>query len=123
MALIGALTRAAGSTRLVTQRHPALHTSGRRTDGYRSVMAIRRAGATAVVRARSGRLLRGIVAMVLFALPVVLLGFAVRQQFDPLIRADESASRAATGFTVRHGLVPLLKVIQVVSLPIFVYLA
>lgn len=86
-------------------------------------MAIRRAGATAVVRARSGRLLRGIAAMVLFALPVVLLGFAVRQQFDPLIRADEAASRAATGFTVRHGLVPLLKVIQVVSLPIFVYLA
>jgi undecaprenyl-diphosphatase len=60
--------------------------------------------------------------MVVFALPVVLLGFAVRQQFDPLIRADEAASRAATGFSVRHGLLPLLKVIQVVSLPIFVYL-
>jgi undecaprenyl-diphosphatase len=60
--------------------------------------------------------------MVVFALPVVLLGFAVRQRFDPLIRADEAASRAATGFSVRHGLLPLLKVIQVVSLPIFVYL-
>ena len=86
-------------------------------------MATRRAGATAVVRARSGRLLRGIVAMVVFTLPVVLLGFAVRQQFDPLIRADDAASRAATGFSIRHGLVPLLKVIQVVSLPVFVYLA
>ena len=61
--------------------------------------------------------------MVVFTLPVVLLGFAVRQQFDPLIRADDAASRAATGFSVRHGLVPLLKVIQVVSLPVFVYLA
>jgi undecaprenyl-diphosphatase len=60
--------------------------------------------------------------MVVFTLPVVLLGFAVRQQFDPLIRADDAASRAATGFSVRHGLVPLLKVIQIVSLPVFVYL-
>jgi undecaprenyl-diphosphatase len=59
--------------------------------------------------------------MLVFALPVVLLGFAVRQQFDPLIRADEAAIRAATGFSVRHGLVPALTVIQVVSQPIFVY--
>jgi len=61
--------------------------------------------------------------MVVFTVPVALLGFAVRQQFDPLIRADDAASRAATRFSVRHGLIPLLKVIQVVSLPIFVYLA
>jgi membrane-associated phospholipid phosphatase len=59
--------------------------------------------------------------MVLFALPVILLGFAVRQQFDPLVRADESASRAATGFSVRHGLVPALTLIQLVSQPIIVY--
>jgi membrane-associated phospholipid phosphatase len=61
--------------------------------------------------------------MVLFALPVILLGLAVRQQFDPLIRFDEKASRAATGFSLRHDLIPVLKTIQVVSLPIFVYLA
>lgn len=86
-------------------------------------MAIRRVGATSGVRRRNWRLLRGVLAMVVFALPVVLLGFAVRQQFDPLISADEAASRAATGFSVRHGLIPVLTVIQVVSLPIFVYLA
>jgi membrane-associated phospholipid phosphatase len=86
-------------------------------------MAMRRVSATAVVRARSWRLLRGILAMTVFALPVVLLGFAVRQQFDPLIRLDEAAIRAATGFSVRHGLVPALTVIQLVSQPIFVYLA
>lgn len=85
-------------------------------------MTTRRADATAVVRARSWRLFRGVLAMLVFALPVVLLGLAVRQQFDPLIRADDALSRAATGFTVRHGLVPLLTVIQTVSLPIFVYL-
>ncbi|WP_112248470.1 phosphatase PAP2 family protein [Kribbella monticola] len=84
-------------------------------------MATRRAGATTIVRTRSLRLLRGVLAMVLFALPVALLGFAVRQQFDPLVRADESASRTATGFSVRHGLVPALKVIQLVSQPIIVY--
>jgi len=61
--------------------------------------------------------------MLLFALPVVLLGFAVRQKFDPLIRADEAAIRSATGFTVRHGLVSALTVIQLVSQPVFVYLA
>jgi membrane-associated phospholipid phosphatase len=61
--------------------------------------------------------------MVVFAVPVVLLGFAVRQQFDPLIDADEAASRAATGFSIRHGLVPFLTAIQVAFLPIFVYLA
>ena len=85
-------------------------------------MTMRQTGAIAVVRTRSWRLLRGVLAMLVFALPVVLLGFAVRQQFDPLIRADEAAIRAATGFSVRHGLVPALTVIQVVSQPIFVYL-
>jgi membrane-associated phospholipid phosphatase len=39
-----------------------------------------------------------------------------------LIRADESAIRTATGFSVRHGLVSTLTVIQLVSQPIFVYL-
>ncbi|MEV6282091.1 phosphatase PAP2 family protein [Kribbella sp. NPDC051770] len=84
-------------------------------------MATRWAGAVAVVQTRRRRLLRGVVAMLVFALPVVLLGLAVRQQFDPLIRADQAAIRASTGFSIRHGLIPLLTVIQVVSLPIFVY--
>jgi undecaprenyl-diphosphatase len=67
-------------------------------------------------------LLRGVLAMGIFALPVLLLGFAVRQQFDPLIDADETAISAATGFSVSHGLVPALTAVQMISLPIFVYL-
>jgi membrane-associated phospholipid phosphatase len=86
-------------------------------------MTMRWVGVTGVVRTRSQRLFRGVLAMLVFALPVVLLGLAVRQQFDPLIRADEAAVRAATGFSLRHGLVPALTVIQTVSQPIFVYLA
>ncbi|MGC4940799.1 phosphatase PAP2 family protein [Kribbella sp. DT2] len=84
-------------------------------------MSTRWAGAVAVVQTRRRRLLRGVLAMLVFALPVVLLGLAVRQQFDPLVRADQAAIREATGFSVRHGLIPVLTVIQVVSLPIFVY--
>ncbi|WBQ05073.1 phosphatase PAP2 family protein [Kribbella sp. CA-293567] len=59
--------------------------------------------------------------MAVFALPVLLLGFAVRQQFDPLIRADESAIKAATGFSVSHGLVPALTVLEAISQPVVVY--
>lgn len=84
-------------------------------------MSTRWAGAVSVVRTRRRPLLRGVLAMVVFALPVVLLGLAVRQQFDPLIRADQAAIREATGFSIRHGLVPALTVLQVISLPIFVY--
>jgi undecaprenyl-diphosphatase len=61
-------------------------------------------------------------AMGAFALPVLLLAFAVRQQFDPLIDADEQAIRAATDFTVSHGLVSALTALQEISRPIFVYL-
>lgn len=85
-------------------------------------MMTRRAGVKTVVRTRSWRLLRGVMAMGAFALPVLLLGFAVRQQFDPLIDADEAASRAATNFTLSHDLVPALTTLQEISRPIFVYL-
>lgn len=84
-------------------------------------MSTRWATAKTVVRTRKRPLLRGVVAMMVFAVPVVILALAVRQQFDPLIRADQAAIRAATGFSVRHDLIPVLTVIQVVSLPIFVY--
>jgi membrane-associated phospholipid phosphatase len=67
-------------------------------------------------------LLRGVLAMGIFALPVVVLGFAVRQKFDPLIDLDKSAIREATGFSVRHGLVPGLQVLQAISQPVCVYL-
>ncbi|MFC6162749.1 phosphatase PAP2 family protein [Kribbella jiaozuonensis] len=85
-------------------------------------MTTRRAGAAAVVRTRGWRLFRGVLAMLVFALPVVFLGLAVRQQFEPLIRADNALSRAATGFSLRHGLVPALTVLQAVSQPFVVYI-
>jgi membrane-associated phospholipid phosphatase len=66
-------------------------------------------------------LLRGVLAMAAFALPVLLLGFAVRQQFDPLIDADESAIRDATNYSVSHGLVSALAALQTISRPVFVY--
>ncbi|MEV8377021.1 phosphatase PAP2 family protein [Kribbella sp. NPDC056861] len=84
-------------------------------------MTTRGSTRTAASRTRSWRLLRGVLAMAVFALPVLLLGFAVRQQFDPLIRADEAAIRDATGYSISHGLVPALHVVQVVSLPVIMY--
>lgn len=76
----------------------------------------------AVVRSRAGRLLRGALAMVLFLVPVVLLAFAVRQQFDPLIRADESAIRWATAQTRSAGAAPALVVLQEATQPLNLYL-
>jgi undecaprenyl-diphosphatase len=70
---------------------------------------------------RGRRLARAGVAMVLFAVPVALLGYAVRQQFDPLIRADNRVITALTGFTRDHGLVDLLLVVQAASQPTLVY--
>lgn len=49
---------------------------------------------------RLRRLTRAIVAGALVGVVVTMLAFLVRQQFDPLIRADEAAIRAATS-TVR----------------------
>ena len=77
--------------------------------------------ATQVVASRSGRLLRGVLAMVLFTVPVLLLGFAVRQKFDPLIRLDTDLIRAATGFTRSHDLAPALVLLQTVSQPFLMY--
>ena len=68
------------------------------------------------------RLVRGALAMVVFTLPVLLLGFAVRQQFDPLIRLDERVIRAATSATRDTGLAGLFLVIQAVSQPFLVYI-
>jgi len=73
-------------------------------------------------RSRAGRLMRGVGGMLMFTVPVVLLGFAVRQQFDPVINLDNSAITAATDLTRRHGLGPLLVTIQQVTQPVNVYL-
>jgi undecaprenyl-diphosphatase len=72
--------------------------------------------------ARAGRLARGAVAMVLFVVPVLLLGFAVRQKFDPLIRLDNDLIRSATGFTRRHGLADTLLSLEGISRPFVLYI-
>ena len=71
---------------------------------------------------RSKRLVRGAVAMVLFVVPVLLLGFAVRQKFDPLIRLDNDVIRSATHFTRQHGLGDTLIALQGISRPFLLYL-
>jgi membrane-associated phospholipid phosphatase len=59
--------------------------------------------------------------MVLFVVPVLLLGFAVRQKFDPLIRMDNDLIREATDFTRTHGTAPALLALQTVSQPFLLY--
>ena len=59
--------------------------------------------------------------MVLFVVPVLLLGFAVRQKFDPLIRLDTDLIRGATGFTRTHGTADSLLVLQTLSQPFLLY--
>ena len=71
---------------------------------------------------RAGRLARGALAMVLFMLPVTLLAFAVRQQFDPLIRFDTAVIRSATDFTRETGLADVLLALQDVSRPFLLYI-
>ena len=78
--------------------------------------------AEAVVRTRGKRLGQAALAMVAFAVPVVLLAFAVRQQFDPLIRADQAAIDAATGVSRRHAMVPALLAVQEIGKPLNAYL-
>ena len=72
-------------------------------------------------RSRSARLARGALAMVVFVVPVLLLGYAVRQQFDPLIRLDNDLIRRATGVTRTHGTADALLVLQTVSQPFLLY--
>jgi membrane-associated phospholipid phosphatase len=71
--------------------------------------------------ARAGRLGRGVLAMLLFAVPVALLAFAVRQRFDPLIHADESIIRAATDATRSAGTADLWVTVQEATQPFLLY--
>lgn len=71
---------------------------------------------------RAARLARGAVAMVLFVVPVLLLGFAVRQKFDPLIRLDNDLIRSATTFTREHGIGDTLIALQGISRPFLLYI-
>ncbi len=70
---------------------------------------------------RSARLVRGALAMVVFVVPVLLLGYAVRQKFDPLIRFDDDVIRASTDYTRAHGTVEALLPLQAASQPLVLY--
>jgi undecaprenyl-diphosphatase len=59
--------------------------------------------------------------MVLFVVPVLLLGFAVRQKFDPLIRLDTDLIREATDFTRTQGTADALVLLQTASQPFLLY--
>jgi undecaprenyl-diphosphatase len=59
--------------------------------------------------------------MVVFVVPVLLLGFAVRQKFDPLIRLDNDLIREATDFTRTHGTADALIGLPTVSQPFLLY--
>jgi membrane-associated phospholipid phosphatase len=71
---------------------------------------------------RGGRLLRGLVAMVVFVVPVALLAFAVRERFGPLIRMDEAVTRWATDITRAGGLGPALIALQEATRPVILYI-
>jgi membrane-associated phospholipid phosphatase len=72
---------------------------------------------------RAARLARGALAMVLFAVPFVLIGYAVRQKFDPLIHLDTAIARRATELTRSVGAGDPLIVLQAASQPWVLYIA
>src|SRR5918995_2763553 len=78
-------------------------------------------GAGKVLRSRGGRLLRAVAATVASAVPVALIAFAVRQEFDPIITADNAAIRAATRFSRAHQITSSLLTMQQVTQPVVVY--
>ena len=82
-----------------------------------------RTAAGPVLRSRGRRLLRAVAATGASVLPAVVLAFAVRQQFDPVITADTAAIRASTDFSRTHGLTPALVALQQVTQPGVVYAA
>lgn len=77
----------------------------------------------AVLRSRGVRLLRGTAVTVALVTPVVVLAFAVRQQFDPIVAADNTAIRAATTFSRTHELTSGLVVLQEIAQPVVLYSA
>jgi membrane-associated phospholipid phosphatase len=76
-----------------------------------------------VHRSRDRRLLRAVLVTAASVVPVGLLAFGVRQQFDPIVAADQAAIRAATRFSRDHGLTSTLVVVQRLAQPAVVYSA
>ena len=81
------------------------------------------AAPASATRSRVVRLGRGALAMVLFAVPFVLIGYAVRQKFDPLIHLDNAIADHATDVTRSLGAGSALLVLQAVSQPWVLYIA
>ena len=77
--------------------------------------------ADAVLRSRGRRLLRAVAATGTSIVPAMVLAFAVRQQFDPVINADTAAIRTATTFSRTHELTPALMTVQHLAQPVVVY--
>ena len=72
---------------------------------------------------RGRRLLRAVTATAASVVPVASLAFAVRQQFDPIIAADNSAIRASTRFSRAHNLTSALVAVQRLAQPAVVHSA
>jgi undecaprenyl-diphosphatase len=80
-------------------------------------------GGAEVQRSRGRRLLRAVAATAASVVPVASLAFAVRQQFHPIIAADQRAIRTATRFSRTHGLTSTLVGLQRLAQPAVVYTA
>jgi undecaprenyl-diphosphatase len=52
---------------------------------------------------------------------VVLLAFAIRQQSNPIIMADNAVIQASTGFSRTNGLTSTLLVVQQITQPVVLY--
>jgi undecaprenyl-diphosphatase len=74
------------------------------------------------VPTRVRRLVRAVLAMVAFLVPVLLLAYAVREKWDPLIDADNRAIVAATDWTRSHQAVQALLALQSWTQPWKVYI-
>lgn len=84
---------------------------------------IDRTEAEVVLRSRRRRLLRAVAATAVSVVPVVVLAFAVRQQFDPVITADQAAIQASTSFSRTHALSSALVAVQQATQPVVLYSA
>jgi undecaprenyl-diphosphatase len=72
---------------------------------------------------RVRRLTRAVVYAVLVAVPLGLLAFLVRTQFDPLVRFDQDVIRAATDYTRDHpGFRSFVELWEDISRPFLMYL-
>ena len=87
-----------------------------------SASATKATAGPSAARRRATRLGRGALAMVLFAVPFVLIGYAVRQKFDPLVRLDNDIATAATDLTRSTGTAGALLALQAASQPWVLYI-